>query len=384
MEIRVFGLADEIDDRAARAWDDHRRPLERAERWVSLVGLARDGLYAAGVVAAIGFVLWRAMTGRAAPGDVILAIYLSQQIQTAVSWPIQAVAGVGKTLRAAGRFLWLRDHAATVRERYAGGRPAPDVLADGIVLDDVSFRYPGSDTWVLRRVSMTIPAGTVLAVVGENGAGKTTLVKLLTRMYEPTEGRILVDGVDLADIDVDSWRQRLSAAFQDFARFEFTAQHTVGVGDLPRLDDEPQVVAALDRAGGSDVLTALPSGAATRLGARWDGLDVSTGQWQRLALGRALMRTAPLVTFFDEPTASLDAPTEHALFTRQAAAARSGTDRGMITILVSHRFSTVSAADRIIVISDRYVTEDGTHGELMAAGGLYAELYTIQAHSYQP
>ena len=290
MEIRVFGLADEIDARAARAWDDHRRPLERAQRRVSLVTFAREAVYVAGVVVAIGFVLWRAVRGWTEPADVVLAIYLSQQVQAAVIWPIQAVAGLGQTLRTGGRFLWLRDHATALAASRSGGAPAPKALTAGIVLDDVSFRYPGSDSWVLRHVSLTIPAGCVIALVGENGAGKTTLVKLLTRMYEPTQGRILIDGVDLADIDVDGWRQRLSAAFQDFAALEFIARHTVGVGDLARLDDERRVLDALDRAGATDVASALPARTATQLGVRWGGVDLSGGQWQKLALSRALMR----------------------------------------------------------------------------------------------
>ena len=383
MEIRVFGLADEIDARAARAWDDHRRPLERAQRRVSLVTFAREAVYVAGVVVAIGFVLWRAVRGWTEPADVVLAIYLSQQVQAAVIWPIQAVAGLGQTLRTGGRFLWLRDHATALAASRSGGAPAPKALTAGIVLDDVSFRYPGSDSWVLRHVSLTIPAGCVIALVGENGAGKTTLVKLLTRMYEPTQGRILIDGVDLADINVDGWRQRLSAAFQDFAALEFIARHTVGVGDLARLDDERRVLDALDRAGAADVASALPARTATQLGVRWGGVDLSGGQWQKLALSRALMRTDPLVVFLDEPTASLDAPTEHALFERYAAAARGAAARGMVTILVSHRFSTVAVADRIVVLAARTVAEYGTHDELMAAGGQYAELFRLHADSYR-
>lgn len=383
MEARVFGLAGELEDRAARAWADYRRPLEKAERRVALVTFAREGLTVAGIVAAVGFELWQVINGRATPGEAILVIYISRQVQSAVSWPIQAVGGVGQTLRTAGRLQWLRDYATSFAARYAGGGPAPTALTSGIVFDNVSFRYPGTDTWVLRRVSVTLPAGSVLAIVGENGAGKTTLVKLLTRMYEPTEGRILVDGVDLADIDIGNWRRRLSAAFQDFAKLEFTVQRTVGTGDLARLDDERHVLGALERAGAVDVLPTLPEGTATQLGTRWDGVDLSTGQWQKLALGRALMRTEPLVVFFDEPTAALDAPTEHALFEKYAAASRDGLERGLITILVSHRFSTVSSADRVLVIADQQVAEYGTHDELVAAGHLYAELYELQAQSYR-
>jgi ATP-binding cassette, subfamily B, bacterial len=193
-----------------------------------------------------------------------------------------------------------------------------------------------------------------------------------------------VDGVDLATLNVRKWRACLSAAFQDFARFELVAREVVGLGDLPRRSDDAAVTSALGRAGAADVVPTLPGGIGTQLGSSWeDGVDLSTGQWQKLALGRALMRTDPLVVFFDEPTASLDALTEHALFESYAAAARAGAANGMITVLVSHRFSTVRTADVILVIQDATVSEAGSHDELIAAGGLYADLYTLQADSYQ-
>jgi len=286
-------------------------------------------------------------------------------------------------VRSAKRLRWLRDYADSTAAQRSGSTTPPGRLARGITFDDVSFRYPGTDRWVLRHLSLTVPAGAVLAIVGDNGAGKTTLVKLLTRMYEPTEGRILIDGVDLGTIDVVAWRERLAAAFQDFTRFELVAQRAVGVGDLAHVDDEPAALTALDRAGGSDVVRALPTQLDTQLGSTWDGgVDLSTGQWQKLALGRALMRPDPLITFFDEPTASLDAPTEHALFQRYIDAAQAGAQSGAVTVLVSHRFSTVRSADLIVVLDGSTVAEIGGHDELMQAGGLYAELYGLQAKSY--
>jgi ATP-binding cassette subfamily B protein len=229
-----------------------------------------------------------------------------------------------------------------------------------------------------------------VAIVGENGAGKSTLVKLLSRMYQPDSGRILVDGTDLARIRADEWRSRLAGAFQDFFRFEFQARHTVGLGDLPRLDDESAVGAAVERAGAGDVVNGLPSGLATQLGATWpSGVEVSFGQWQKFALARGFMRDRPLVIVLDEPTAALDAETEYALFERYAAIARGGrpdenrTSDGRITILVSHRFSTVRMADMIVVLDGARVVEVGTHEELMAKRGQYAELYGIQAAAYR-
>ncbi|HSU14830.1 ABC transporter ATP-binding protein [Longimicrobium sp.] len=383
MELRVFGLQREVLARFGAAWTEARRPAQAVAGRAALLNGAGDLVFVAGFTGAVALMLWRASLGRATAGEVVMAVYLAQQVRASIAQPIRLVAGLGETLRAGRRMLWLQDYARDAARAAPGTRPAPGRLADGIVFENVSFRYPGTERWALRDVSFRIPAGCVIALVGENGAGKTTLVKLLCRMYEPTEGRILVDGVDLADIEAGAWRSRLSAAFQDFARFELTAQHTVGVGDLSRVDDRDAAGAALERAGAGGVLGALPAGLGAQLGARWEGgVDLSTGQWQKLALGRALMRRDPLVVFFDEPTASLDALAEHALFERYAREARSGAARGAVTVLVSHRFSTVRSADLILVIDGGGVTELGGHDELLMRDGLYAELYTLQARSY--
>jgi ATP-binding cassette, subfamily B, bacterial len=383
MELRVFGLQREILGRLMRAWGELRDLVLATRLRAVLLDLAGELLFLAGFGAAVAWMLSRASRGQATVGEVVMAIYLGQQVSGSIVEPIRRVAGLGETLRAAERMLWLQDYARAAAAARAGTLPAPERLREGIVFEGVSFRYPGTERWALRDVSLRIPAGAVIALVGENGAGKTTLVKLLCRMYEPTEGRILVDGVDLADIEVGAWRARISAAFQDFARLELPSQHTVGTGDLPRLDDRPAVHAALERAGAADVLPALPAGADTQLGTRWEGgVDVSTGQWQKLALGRALMREDPLVVFFDEPTASLDALAEHALFERYARAADAGAERGAVTVLVSHRFSTVRMADLILVIDGGGVRELGAHDDLLLRDGLYAELYQLQARSY--
>ena len=233
-------------------------------------------------------------------------------------------------------------------------------------------------------MSLTLPAGAVVAIVGENGAGKTTLVKLLAKMYEPTSGSILIDETPLARVPAGEWRARLAGAFQDFFRFEFSAGHTVGLGDVPRLDDRPAVVMAVDRAGAADVVARLKSGLDTQLGPTWpNGEELSFGQWQKLALARGFMRDQPLLLVLDEPTAALDAETEHALFEHYAAAARGRSESGRITILVSHRFSTVRMADLIVVLDGARLVEIGTHDELMAKRGQYSELYGIQAAAYR-
>jgi ATP-binding cassette subfamily B protein len=209
-------------------------------------------------------------------------------------------------------------------------------------------------------------------------------VKLLAKMYEPSSGTIWVDDTPLAEIRTDEWRARMAGAFQDFYRFELRTRQTVGLGDIAHLEEEPAVAAAVERAGAGDVVARLPAGLDTQLGPTWPGgVDVSFGQWQKLALARGFMRADPLVLVLDEPTAALDAETEHALFERYTAAARAANANGRVTILVSHRFSTVRMADVIVVLDGAKVVEQGTHEALMARRGQYAELYGIQAAAYR-
>jgi ATP-binding cassette subfamily B protein len=268
--------------------------------------------------------------------------------------------------------------------QYGADAPAPTTISEGIDLEHLSFAYPGTTRLVLEDVSLRLKPGSVIAIVGENGAGKTTLVKLLCRLYQPSSGRILVDGVDLARIAPEAWRSRLAGAFQDFFRFEFSALTSVGVGDLPLHQDESAVKAAVSYAGADDVVDRLAHGLQTQLGPTWpEGVEISFGQWQKLALARGFMRGQPLLMILDEPTAALDAETEHALFERFATAARERTSDGCVTILVSHRFSTVRMADFIVVLDGAHLVESGSHEELMAKGGQYAELYGMQAAAYR-
>lgn len=224
----------------------------------------------------------------------------------------------------------------------------------------------------------------MIAVVGDNGAGKSTLMKLLSRFYAPSAGRITVDGVDLQRLPAEQWRRRLAGAYQDFFNFELPAVHSVGVGDLVRSDDRSAVSRAVHRSGAVDVVDRLPAGLDTQLGPTWDGgVELSFGQWQKIALARGFMREDTLLQVLDEPTAALDAETEHALFESFVAQARRTEGRGRITLLVSHRFSTVRMADLILVLQGSRLVEVGSHQELMAAGGPYAELYGIQAAGYR-
>jgi len=315
------------------------------------------------------------------PGNVLLVLAAGSRLSAYIGATVGEIGFLrGIWLDGSRRLAWLEDYVAKQAEH--DDAPVPERLQRGVQFDHVSFAYPGTDRLVLDDVTLDLKAGSVVAIVGENGAGKTTLVKLLCRLYQPTRGRILVDGVELGRMPADAWRGRLAGAFQDFFRFEFRARHSVGVGDVPRLDDEPAVVRAVDRAGAEDLIRRFSSGLDTQLGATWPGgIEVSFGQWQKLALARGFMRDAPLILVLDEPTAALDAETEHALFERYAAAASERRDR--LTILVSHRFSTVRMADLIVVLDGSRVVEVGGHNALMAKGGQYAELYGIQAAAYR-
>ena len=382
-DVRVTGIgARLVRDRHA-AWERWYGPVAAA-RWASAGWHALGwSVFGAGYVGAVVFVTSGA---QASPGEVLLLLAAGSRLAGYLGATVGEIGFLrGIWLDGSRRLAWLEDYAAAKAER--ADRPAPASIERGIALEKVSFAYPGTDRLVLEDVDVELPAGAVVALVGENGAGKTTLVKLLSKMYEPSAGRILVDGQDLARMPAADWRARLAGAFQDFFRFEFPAQRTVGVGDVPRLDERPAVETAVDRAGAQDVVHTLTDGLDTQLGPTWpNGVEVSFGQWQKLSLARGFMRDGPLLLVLDEPTAALDAETEHALFERYANAASGNGDEpanGRITLLVSHRFSTVRMADLIVVLDGARVVEVGSHEELLAAAGHYAELYEIQAAAYR-
>ena len=379
-EVRVTRIGSSLIARRRSAWEHWYGPVAAARRSSAMWHTLSWAAFGAGYVAAVVFVT---SILKAPPGSVLIVLAAGARLSAYVGATVGEIGFLrGFWLDGSRRLAWLEDYAASLEQNAVA--LAPERLEQGIHFEQVSFSYPGTDRLVLEDVNLHLRPGSVVAIVGENGAGKTTLVKLLCRMYQPTRGRILIDGVDLARINPDAWRSRLAGAFQDFFRFEFKALLSIGLGDLVRHEDPSAVAGAVSQAGAGDVVEDLEHGLDTQLGPTWPGgVEISFGQWQKLALARGFMRQRPLLLVLDEPTAALDAETEHGLFERFAAASRQGAVDGRITILVSHRFSTVRMADFIVVLDGAHVVESGTHEELLAKAGQYAELYGIQAAAYR-
>lgn len=379
-EVRVTRIGARLAAKRREAWERWYQPVAAARNTSAAWHSLSWAIFGCAYVAAVVFV----SSGlNATPGNVLLVLAAGARLSAYIGATVGEIGFLrGFWLDGARRLAWLEDYAAALVSK--ADQPAPERLTDGIRFEHVGFSYPGTERVVLEDVNLHLRAGSVVAVVGENGAGKTTLVKLLCGLYQPTSGRITIDGADLAHIAPEKWRARLAGAFQDFFRFEFRARTTVGAGDMPRAGDTEAVSAAVYRAGADDVIEKLSAGLETQLGPTWpEGVDLSFGQWQKLALARGFMREHPLVLVLDEPTAALDAETEQALFDRYAAAAREHAPEGRITILVSHRFSTVRMADTIVVLDGSRVVETGSHEELMQRAGPYSELYGIQAGAYR-
>ena len=384
-EIRVFGQRDEITRRYRAEFATIEQVVDRAQRRSALLRVGGTMIAAAGYALALWFLVHEIRLGAVSAGDTFVALSVSARLTDQLGRSAGTFGALRHARNVAERFEWLDDYAQSTQPRadQALHHP-PERLVTGITLDHVSFTYDGAPRPSLDDVTLHLPPGTVVAIVGENGAGKSTLVKLLFAMYQPTSGGLSIDGVALNDIDVDAWRRSTAACYQDFARFELLAREVVGVGDLPRLDDDAAFTRAVERAGAAGIVDGLASGSKTQLGSTFGGPDLSGGQWQKLAIARAMMRSAPLLVALDEPTSALDPLAEFEMFERYArAAADAAATSGAITVVVSHRFSTVRLADLIVVLDNGRLVEVGSHDELVVADGLYAELYELQASQYR-
>ncbi len=376
-EMKLFGLGPMMLSRykvlSETFFAEDRKLAVKRFGWTAALSLISTGAYYGCYVAvALG-----AAAGRVTIGEMTLYVVAFRAGQGAFQNILSAIGGMYEdNLYMANLFEFL---GITTGRAPQLGDATPVRAEKGIRFENVGFRYPGKEEWALRNISVFIPAGQTLALVGQNGAGKTTFIKLLTRLYEPTEGRVLLDGRDLASWDETALRRRVGVIFQDFNQYQFALRENVGFGSIEHLADEPRIVRAVDRGGAKEFVATLKSGLETQLG-RWfnDGAELSGGQWQRVALSRAFMREEADILVLDEPTAALDAEAEHAIFERFRT-----LTRGRTAILISHRFPTVRMADRILVVEGGKLMEEGSHAELLERGGIYARLFSLQAEGYR-
>ena len=376
-EVKLFGLADYFTRKYKRLADEFYEAnralsIKRAATSGGLTAVSTLGYYAANV-----FIIIDTVRGILSLGDLTFLVGSFQRSRSLIS---------GILLRSADVYqqsLFLRDLFTFLEMTPRTASPAhpvpfPRPISDGVVFENVGFRYPDSETWALRGVSLRIGAGERVALVGENGAGKTTLVKLLARLYDPTEGRILLDGVDIREHDVDEIRRAIGVIFQDFVRYDLQVRENIAVGQIDAIDDQPRIIKAAEMSLADSVVAGLESGLDHMLGRRFKGgANLSGGEWQKIGLARAYVRDAQIL-ILDEPTAALDARAEYQVFERFSEL----TD-GRMAVLISHRFSTVRMADRIVVLENGTVIEDGTHDDLLVLSGRYAELFTLQAAGYR-
>jgi ATP-binding cassette subfamily B protein len=411
-EVQLFGLAPWLIDRYRALADKFYEENKRLSIRKGVVSTALSVVGTLGYYSAYIYILWRAVTGAISLGTLTFLASSFSRSRDLIQRLLSGASGIYE------QALYLKDLFDFFEMRPTiisppGAPLVPQPIREGFVFEDVGFKYAGSDRWAVRHINFRLRPGERLALVGENGAGKTTLTKLLARLYDPTEGRILLDGRDLREYDLHSARRAIGVIFQDFMRYDLRFDENVGVGEISKVQDyldaasngkasadkasagkasedavviagagnssvPESIVAAAEKSLAASLLPRLSEGYRQMLGRRFDGgVDLSGGEWQKIALARAYMRDAQAL-ILDEPTAALDARAEYEVFKRFAELAR-----GRMTVIISHRFSTVRIADRIIVLSGGSVVEEGAHEELLAKNGLYAELFALQAEGYR-
>jgi ATP-binding cassette subfamily B protein len=376
-EVKIFGISAFLIDRyralSGRLYEDKRQLATRRAGWGGLF----TTLGTAGYYVAYAIITWRTLHGAFTIGDLTFLSASFRRLRTLLENLLigfSQVAGQALYLDDLFSFFEIEPEIVSPPEP----RPFPAPIREGFSFEDVGFRYPGAERWAVRHLSFTLHAGEVLALVGENGAGKTTLVKLLARLYDPDEGRILLDGHDLREFDVAALRANIGVIFQDFVRYHLTAADNIAVGRIEARGDRPRIEAAAARSLADEVIRRLPAGYDQVLGKRFStGVEISGGEWQKVAIARAYMRDAQLL-ILDEPTAALDARAEFEVFQRFKE-----LSEGKTAVLISHRFSSVRMADRILVLAEGGLEASGTHEELLAQRGRYAELFELQASGYR-
>ena len=376
-EVKIFGLNGFLIDRYMRLANDfyaaNRKLAVRRARWGGLfTAIGTIGYYLA-----YAYIAWRTLTGEFSVGDLTFLAGSFRRLRALLEGLLTSFSTT------AGQALYLNDLFSFFEVEPEilspnNPRPFPQPIIEGFVFDNVGFRYPGAERWAVRHLSFTLRAGEVLALVGENGAGKTTLVKLLIRLYDPDEGRILLDGHDLREYDLDALRGNMGVIFQDFVRYSLSAGDNIAVGKIAAREDQDRIERAATRSQADEVIKRLPAGYGQMIGKRFkNGVELSGGEWQKIAIARAYMREAAVLVL-DEPTAALDARSEFEVFKRFKE-----LSSGKTAVLISHRFSSVRMADRILVLADGIVEAAGTHDQLMAQSGRYSELFELQAAGYR-
>ena len=376
-ELKLFGLRDFLSERFARLSN---------EIYDENTGLSRRKLLSGSLLAAVGtmgyyaayvFVIWRTVAGALSIGSLTFLTGAILQASSNIQQIFSTLAAIGDQALFLTDLLEFFKMQPTIRSK-PNALPAPRPIVRGVEFRNVSFRYPGNSRLILDHMNFQLHTGERLALIGENGQGKTTIVKLITRLYDPTDGQILLDGVDLREYDLDDLHRVMGVIFQDFMRYEMTARDNIAVGRVEEIDNLEALASAARKSMADETIARLPQGYEQMLGRRFDhGVDISGGEWQKVALARAYLRDAQLL-ILDEPTAALDARSEFEVFRRFAE-----LTTGKMALFISHRFSTVRSADRIIVLEDGKIAEEGSHDQLAGRGGRYAEMFEMQASSYR-